>query len=336
MSSPRYAKTIESACDGDHLAIWGLAGQAQIDAVLTALLAEREVRGSRVPVVSLLMRSREDGEWIERAITWLSARGRRVIVRTRVVMPRAVVSALAQAHRGQTGAIVELELAHHKPAIQRALLSIPPPLLAIPRPLLAIPPPLLAIPRPLMATLPSSTARAGDEPDPAAALLLQAQHLETLELPVVARLAPLLPGVHDQPSGFTPLLRNLVAADVRHVVVEPGHLHSRQLRKLIAVQRELSVQSLIELARAYSVDPMVVLGGAKLESDDVVYKLKPRRAQVFAHGLEHLAREHDRGALKLPSCGCRSHCELMPGRASNGYGAGYESVMGRDLFAGLI
>jgi hypothetical protein len=296
MGSPRHSKTLGRACDGEHLAIWGLYGQEQLDVVLSELLAEREMRGSRVPVVSLLMRQREDAEWIERAITWLSLRGRRVIVRTRVVMPRSVVSALAEAHRrGQGQAIVELEVAHHKPAIQRALL--------------------------------------GEQAEPVSALLLQAQHLETLEIPVVARLAPLMPGIHDQANGFTPLLRNLVGADLRKVMVEVGHLHAAQLRKLVEAQRELSVASLLELARAYAVDPMVVLGGAKLEDDAPVHKLKPRRAQVFAHGLEQVAREHDNGALALPTCGCRSHCELSK-RAANGYAIGYESVMGRDLFAG--
>ncbi len=299
MGSPRHSKTLERACDGDHLAIWGVSAQDQLDVVLSELLAEREMRGSRVPVITLLMRGREDAEWIERAISWLSLRGRRIIVRTRVAMARAVVSALAEAHRRQAGsAIVELELAHHKPAIQRALL--------------------------------------GEQADPVASLLLQAQHLETLEIPVVARLAPLMPGIHDQANGFTPLLRNVVGADIRRVVLEVGHLHPGQLRKLIDAQRELSVASLLELARAYAVDPMIVLGGAALEADATVHKLKPRRAQVFAHGLEQVAREHDHGAVSLPGCGCRSHCELGNNRATNGYAAGYESVMGRDLFAGLV
>lgn len=295
MGSHRHAKTLGRACDGEHLAIWGLCGQQQLDVVLSELLAERELRGSRVPVVSLLMRQREDAEWIERAITWLSLRGRRVIVRTRVVMPRSVVSTLAEAQRRGGQVVVELEVAHHKPAIQRALL--------------------------------------GDQADTVAGLLLQAQHLETLEIPVVARLAPLMPGIHDQANGFTPLLRNLVGADLRNVILEVGHLHPAQLRKLVAAQRELSVASLLELARAYAVDPMLVLGGAKIEDDGPAHKLKPRRAQVFAHGLEQVAREHDHGALALPSCGCRSHCELNE-RARNDYANGYESVMGRDLFAG--
>ncbi|MFO7563392.1 MAG: hypothetical protein R6X02_12175 [Enhygromyxa sp.] len=297
MGSPQHAKTLEHACDGEHLAIWGLSGHTQVEVALSELLADREMRGSRVPVISLLMRGREDGEWIERAITWLSLRGRRVIVRTRVVMPRSLVAALAEARRKGQVAVVELELAHHKPAIQRALL--------------------------------------GEQADPVSGLLLQAQHLETLEIPVVARLAPMLPGIHDQADQFTPLLRNLVGADLRRVVLDVGQLHGRQLRELVAAQRELSVASLLELARAYGVDPMVVLGAAEIADDEPTRKLKPRRAQVFAHGLEQIARDHDNGALSLPSCGCRSHCDLSATRATNDYAAGYESVMGRDLFAGL-
>jgi hypothetical protein len=294
MGSSSHTKTLERACDGEHLAIWGLSGQTQLEVVLTELLAEREMRGSRVPVLTLLMRGREDAEWIERAIGWLSVRGRRVIVRTRVVLPRSMISVLAEVQRTASQApVVELELAHHKPVIQRALL--------------------------------------GEQADSVAALLLQAQHLETLGIPVVARIAPLMPGIHDQANQFTSLLRNLVGADVRRVVLEVGSLHADQLRKLAAASRELSVASLLELARAYGVDPMVVLGGAEVEDETFVYKLKPRRAQVFAHGLEQIAREHDNGALRLPGCGCRSHCELVR-RAPNDYAAGYESVMGRELF----
>ncbi|HLT39344.1 MAG TPA: hypothetical protein VK034_23835, partial [Enhygromyxa sp.] len=227
------------------------------------------------------------------------------IVRTRVVMPRSVVSALAEARRKGQAVVVELELAHHKPAIQRALLA----------------------------------SASGEQADPVSALLLQAQHLETLEIPVVARLAPLMPGIHDQADQFTPLLRNLVGADIRRVVVEVGQLHGRQLRELVVAQRELSVASLLELARAYGVDPMAVLGAASLssrpglraegEDDEPTRKLKPRRAQVFAHGLEQIAREH---GLRLPNCGCRSHCDVSRTRAANEYAAGYESVMGRELF----
>lgn len=293
MSSSAHAKTLERACDGEHLAIWGLAGQEQLDVVLSELLAERESRGARIPVVSLLMRSREDADWIEHAIGWLSVRGRKVVVRTRVVLPRPLIDALVVARDG-AGAVVELELAHHKHVVQQALL--------------------------------------GPQADSASALLLAAQHLETLEIPVVARLAPLLPGIHDQPNGFMPLVRNIEAAALQRVVVSVGHLHPQQLRNLAACQRELGIAGLLELARAYAVDAMIVLGGAPVDDNAPIAKLKPRRAQVFAHALERIVED---AGLQLPPCGCKSHCELGPTRAANGWEAGYESVMGRDLFAGL-
>jgi hypothetical protein len=164
------------------------------------------------------------------------------------------------------------------------------------------------------------------------ALLLQAQHLETLEIPVVARIGPVMPGIHDQPGGFMPLVRNVEAADVRRVDVVVGHLHSQQIRNLVGCQRELTVAGLLELGRAYAVDAMVLLGSVPAPTDRSVYKLRSRRAQVFAHALERIVREL---GLELPGCGCHSHCELVSRRPANGYAAGYESVMGRDLFAGL-
>jgi hypothetical protein len=303
MGSSSHSKTLGRACcngNGEHLAIWGLSlgppAPEQMDTVLAELLAERESRGSRVPVVSLLMRARDDADWIQHAIGWLSVRGRRVIVRTRVQLPKEIVAALVRARETGPGVVVELELAHHKPVIQRALL--------------------------------------GDHVDTAAALLLQAQHLATLEIPVVARLAPLMPGIHDQPNGFMPLVRNVEAADVRRVVLSAGNLHPQQLQNLAGCQRELSVAGLLELARAYAVDPMVVLGGAvqKLAPDADVHKLKPRRAQAFVHALERIVED---AGLEVPGCGCHSHCELGSARSTNSYEVGYESVMGRDLFAGL-
>ena len=50
------------------------------------------------------------------------------------------------------------------------------------------------------------------------------------------------------------------------------------------------------------------------------------------HALEQVVED---SRLRLPKCGCRAHCEQSGERASNGYARGYESVMGRDLFAGL-
>lgn len=307
MGTPRHSQMLEKARDGEHLAIWGLselgAAEGALESKLSAILAERESRGSRVPVVTLLVRDRADAPWVERAVRWLGLRGRRVVVRTRVVLDREVVDALVVA-RDQAGAVVELELAHHKPAIQRALL--------------------------------------GDRADPAAALLLQAQHLETLEIPVVARLAPLLPGIHDQPNGFATLVRNVVAADVCRVVVEAGKLHSEQLRRLVGVTGELTVAGCLELARAFSVDAMVLLSGADLpaEQRDAVFKLKPRRARVLEHGFAKLAADAGaqpmgddasgyQGLVEAASSGVRRRREDADEVVR------YEPVMGRDLFAGL-
>lgn len=295
---------VEKSCKGLHLAVRGLPERPEF--ALAELLGERESRGDRIPVVTLLVRDRHDTDVIPPALAWLTSRGRRVIVRTRVVLPKPIVRALADAHDRGDSVVVELELAHHKPVLQRALL--------------------------------------GPQADAASALLLQAQHLETLGLPVVARLGPLLPGIHDhggpgQKAGLEPLLRNVEAADVRQVVLEVGDLATPQIAALVRTQRELSAAGLLELGKAFGIDPMVMLGAVPVAftAPDSppgrdVHRLKPRRAAALIHGLEQLVRAAD---LELPACGCGAHCALTSPRAANEYEVGYESVMGRDLFAGL-
>ncbi len=303
---------VEKSCEGLHLALRGLPDQPEF--ALAELLGLRESRGERIPVVTLLVRDRHDTDVIPPALAWLGSRGRRVIVRTRVVLPKPIVRALAEAHERGISVVVELELAHHKPVIQRALL--------------------------------------GPQADAASALLLQAQHLETLGLPVVARLGPVLPGIHDhggpgQKPGLEPLLCNVEAADVRRVVLEIGELEPGQIAALVRTQRELSTAGLLELGKAFGIDPMVMLGAVPLVLDGPslpstgpsraapmvrAMRLKPRRAAALLHGLEQLVRA---AGLELPACGCQSHCGLAPPRSANEYEIGYESVMGRDLFAGL-
>lgn len=306
MSNEHGVKTLGKVGSGDsaslHLAIWGLAEKSSVPAALEEILAARESRGLRVPVVTLLMRHRKDGKWVERAVRWLSARGRRVVVRTRVVLPRELVNALVDAHGLEgAGAVVELELAHHKLSVQRALL--------------------------------------GPQAESPSALLLQAQHLETLELPVVARLAPLMPGIHDQGNGFMPLLRTVAAADLDRVVLEVGRLHGAQVTKIVEVSRELSAAGLLELGRAYAVDAMVLLGAAPLpeEQRESVFRLRPRRTRALLHGLESLAREA--GLEVVREGGADGDGLAYAGLARRGgaeaIAAGYESVMGRDLFEGL-
>jgi hypothetical protein len=282
--------------EGLHLAICGLPERPE--AALAEALATREQRGVRVPVVTLLVRDRHDAEVIPAALAWLSSRGRQVIVRTRMVLPKPVVLALAEVQREQGSVVVELELAHHKPVLQRALL--------------------------------------GPRADTAAALLLQAQHLETLGIPVVARLAPLLPGVHDQAGlghkpGIETLLRNVEAAALRRVVIEIGELDANQLVALVRAQRELSGAGLLELGKAFGIDAMVMLGASQPEGEGP-YRLKPRRAVALLASLEAWVRAV---GLELPACGCRAHCALITPRSANAYEAGYESVLGRDLFAGI-
>ena len=299
MGSAHYVKTIRRACEGQHLSVAGLAGVPRPEALVAEWLAEREARGTRIPVVSLLARTRADSGWIEAVAEWLRLRGRRLIVRTRVVLPRSLVSVLVAAHERGAGALVELELAHHRPAVARALL--------------------------------------GSGADAAAALLLQAQHLETLDLPVVAHLAPLMPGIHDhldhlgsdRQGGLVPLLRHVQAADVRRVALEVGELHAEQLEALVDQSRELSATGLLELGRAYGVDPLVMLGDGPVPAG--VHRLKPRRARALAHGLEGLARDL---GLELTRCGCAAHCDLARSGPPRD-GARYEPVLGRDLFAGL-
>jgi hypothetical protein len=293
---PDRSVVVEKACDGVHLAVRGLPDRPE--SALAELLAGREYRGERVPVVTLLVRDRHDAEVIPPALAWLASRGRRVVVRTRVVLPKAIVGVLAEAHEQGAAVVVELELAHHKPVVQRALL--------------------------------------GPQADAASALLLQAQHLETLGLPVVARLGPLLPGIHDQAGpgqkvGLEPLLRNVEAADIRRVALEVGELEPQQIAALVRAVRELSTAGLLELGKAFGIDPMIMLGAMPVESDEI-HRLKPRRAAALVVGLEPMVRAC---GLELPACGCRTHCIPSSPRAANDYEIGYESVMGRDLFAGL-
>jgi hypothetical protein len=137
-----------------------------------------------------------------------------------------------------------------------------------------------------------------------------------------------------------PLLRNVEAAEVRQVVLAVGDLESAQVAALVRTQRESSMAGLLELAKAFGIDPMILLGAVPVTLDAHesrargrdLHRLKPRRAAALIHGLEQLVRTTK---LELPACGCGAHCALSSPRAANQYEVGYESVMGRDLFAGL-
>src|SRR5690606_24195738 len=85
---------------------------------LATLIGEHEARGEPVTTVTLRLARSEDAFWAQTALRWLSAHGRRVILRTARVMPKALVLAARE-----YGATVLVEMAHHKLEVQRALLG---------------------------------------------------------------------------------------------------------------------------------------------------------------------------------------------------------------------
>ncbi len=85
---------------------------------LAALLSEREADGARDATVVLRVGTEGDLGWLAGAISWLAGHGRRAIVRTPRVLPRAVAEAARR-----DGAAVHLQVASFDPAMQRALLG---------------------------------------------------------------------------------------------------------------------------------------------------------------------------------------------------------------------
>ncbi|MEM6290939.1 MAG: hypothetical protein AAGA54_06720 [Myxococcota bacterium] len=85
---------------------------------LAALLGEREADGARDATVVLRVGTEGNLSWLAGAISWLAGHGRRAIVRTSRVLPRAVTDAARR-----DGAAVHLQVASFDPAMQRALLG---------------------------------------------------------------------------------------------------------------------------------------------------------------------------------------------------------------------
>ena len=89
---------------------------------------------------------------------------------------------------------------------------------------------------------------------PVGELLLAAQRLRAAGVPVVARVGPLLPGVHGGcPEGtraFLSLLSHLRVADVQDVEVLTGHLDKARLEGLSAC---LGGEQQMEMARAFGI-----------------------------------------------------------------------------------
>ena len=270
-------------CEGEIVVI-GRGGEGEgvgttPELALASALGELEASGARPATVVLRLSRKADAGWAGPAMAWLHQHGRRTLLRSSVALPRGLADGALAA-----GATVALELAHHRPAIQRALL--------------------------------------GPEADPAAALLLQAQHLGARGLGVGAALGPLMPGIHDRErdrerdreDGLAPLLHHVRAADLRHVHVSVARLTAARLRALAGAVDEAAG---LAIRRAYGV--VETVGEAP----------GPWRLGRLAHaalreGARARAREH---GLRVDACGCAGFCHLDGGGRPP-----YTPVLGRGLF----
>jgi hypothetical protein len=85
---------------------------------MAGVLAQHEEEGDRVEAVRLLVRRREDADWVVPLIEWLRARDEIVLLRTRVRLRGDLVECLRHEN-----VPVELELAHYDAQLQRVLLD---------------------------------------------------------------------------------------------------------------------------------------------------------------------------------------------------------------------
>ena len=113
-----------TACDGPALVIGagdlGVSepGLGDVPLALAATLGEREAEGEAVRVVVLRLVRRDDSTWARVALEWLAERGRRVVLRTAVVMSKSLQDAARR-----WGCTIMLEVAHRRPELQAALLG---------------------------------------------------------------------------------------------------------------------------------------------------------------------------------------------------------------------
>ncbi len=241
------------------LAPGAMASGVGDELALAGRLAELDAAGDPVRTVSLRVASRDAGAWAERVVPWLAAHGRRVILRSAVVLSRVLV---AQARRA--GATVVLELAHPQNRVARALL--------------------------------------GGESEPAAALLLFAQHLRAVDVEVAVNVAPLLPVVHDE-RAVEALVRHIIAADLVDGHIAVGRLTAQRWERLAEV---LAWERATALARAYGLDPasgdLERLGSEGL-------RLPPAAELTLRRTVERIA---ERAGLRVDHCGCPLQCHLDP------------------------
>jgi hypothetical protein len=120
MSTGFQTLQVTSSCTGLHVLLGSRASAAHgsVELGLASLIAEHEAAGEPVTTVSLRLARSEDAFWAQAALRWLSAHGRRVILRTARVLPKPLVLAARDC-----GATVVLEMAHSKLEVQRALLG---------------------------------------------------------------------------------------------------------------------------------------------------------------------------------------------------------------------
>ncbi len=280
MSTAFQTLQVTSSCTGLHVLLGSRAGSQAASAggpsaggpelALATLIGEHEAGGEAVTTVTLRLARSEDAFWAQAALRWLAAHGRRAILRTVRVMPKALVLAARD-----YGATVVLEMAHHKLEIQRALL--------------------------------------GAEADAAPALLLQAQHLRRLGVPVSVHLGPLVAGLHDRPGQIDPLVRHIAAADIHDVHLSVGRLAPARAQELISA---LGVEAGFEVSRRYAAT-----------SSTGSWRLSALAADALREAVRNVVLGQ---GLVVDGCGCATHCHLdLADRHA------YVAVQGPELFAGV-
>jgi hypothetical protein len=120
MSTGFQTLQVTSSCTGLHVLLGSRAGApvTSVELGLASLIAEHEAAGRPVTAVTLRLARSEDAFWAQAALRWLAAHGRRAILRTAKVMPKALVLAARDCE-----ATVVLEMAHPRLELQRALLG---------------------------------------------------------------------------------------------------------------------------------------------------------------------------------------------------------------------
>lgn len=277
------------SCHGRHLILGGASGpEVDPEGALAGLFAEQEAARESVVSATVRLASRQDARWAEPVMRWLHGHGRRVIMRTCAVMPRSLIHAVKECE-----GTVQYELAHHRPAFQRALL--------------------------------------GPDADPAAALLLQAQHLQQLSIPVVGHLGPVFPGISAAVSAsdhgcesIEPLLGHIAAAGVRDVHISAGVLTDARLAAL---------EPLLELAALAGLRRVFGLGhqGYRGRGGAGPWRLRRFTRRALIESVAGLARDH---ALVVDACGCAFACHRDPNATNPGpLRPGFVSFKPQELFA---